>query len=104
MPVMVVRTETDNTVAFENRCLRCGALICLDSARNAKNFTCVDHAWRYDLSGNPKSIACSPGANGRGGMADSVGSGQALCGRRFKPASCMTFRSIAEIYELQALP
>jgi phenylpropionate dioxygenase-like ring-hydroxylating dioxygenase large terminal subunit len=68
MPVVVVRTETGGIAAFENRCLHRGALICLDNAGNAKDFTCVYHAWRYDLSGNLKSIAFSRGVNGKGGM------------------------------------
>ena len=70
MPVVVVRTETGEIAAFENRCLHRGALICLDNAGNAKDFTCVYHAWRYDLSGNLKSIAFRKGINGKGGMPD----------------------------------
>jgi phenylpropionate dioxygenase-like ring-hydroxylating dioxygenase large terminal subunit len=71
MPVVVVRTETGAITGFENRCLHRGALICLDNAGNAKDFTCVYHAWRYDLSGNLKSIAFRKGVNGKGGMPDS---------------------------------
>jgi phenylpropionate dioxygenase-like ring-hydroxylating dioxygenase large terminal subunit len=71
MPVVVVLTETNQIAAFENRCLHRGALICLDNAGNAKDFTCVYHAWRYDLSGNLKSIAFRKGVNGKGGMPDS---------------------------------
>jgi phenylpropionate dioxygenase-like ring-hydroxylating dioxygenase large terminal subunit len=70
MPVVVVRTESGNIAAFENRCLHRGALICLDNAGSAKDFTCVYHAWRYDLSGNLKSIAFRKGVNGKGGMPD----------------------------------
>ena len=57
MPVVVVRSDTGDIAGFENRCLHRGALICFDNAGNAKDFTCVYHAWRYDLSGNLKSIA-----------------------------------------------
>jgi phenylpropionate dioxygenase-like ring-hydroxylating dioxygenase large terminal subunit len=71
MPVVVVRTETGQIAAFENRCLHRGSLICLDNAGHAKDFTCVYHAWRYDLSGNLESIAFSRGVNGKGGMPDS---------------------------------
>jgi phenylpropionate dioxygenase-like ring-hydroxylating dioxygenase large terminal subunit len=71
MPVVVVRTDTGAIAGFENRCLHRGALICLDNAGNAKDFTCVYHAWRYDLSGNLKSIAFRKGVNGKGGMPDS---------------------------------
>ena len=70
MPVVVVRSDTGDIAGFENRCLHRGALICFDNAGNAKDFTCVYHAWRYDLSGNLKSIAFSRGVNGRGGMPD----------------------------------
>lgn len=70
MPVVVVRTEAGEIAAFENRCLHRGALICLDNAGNAKDFTCVYHSWRYDLSGNLKSIAFRRGVNGKGGMPD----------------------------------
>jgi phenylpropionate dioxygenase-like ring-hydroxylating dioxygenase large terminal subunit len=68
MPVVVVRTETGQIAAFENRCLHRGSLICLDNAGHATDFTCVYHAWRYDLSGNLKSIAFGRGVNGKGGM------------------------------------
>ena len=71
MPVVVVRTETREIAGFENRCLHRGALICLDNAGNAKDFTCVYHAWRYDLGGTLKSVAFGKGVNGRGGMPDS---------------------------------
>jgi phenylpropionate dioxygenase-like ring-hydroxylating dioxygenase large terminal subunit len=71
MPVVVVRTETGDIAAFENRCLHRGALICLDNAGHARDFTCVYHAWRYDLSGNLKSIAFRKGVNGKGGMPES---------------------------------
>jgi len=68
MPVVVVRTEDASIAAFENRCLHRGALICFDNAGNSKDFTCVYHAWRYDLSGNLKSVAFGKGVNGKGGM------------------------------------
>jgi phenylpropionate dioxygenase-like ring-hydroxylating dioxygenase large terminal subunit len=71
MPVVVVRTETGDIAAFENRCLHRGSLICLDNAGHARDFTCVYHAWRYDLSGNLTSIAFGRGVNGKGGMPDS---------------------------------
>jgi phenylpropionate dioxygenase-like ring-hydroxylating dioxygenase large terminal subunit len=68
MPVVVVRTEDGTIAAFENRCLHRGALICFDNAGNSTDFTCVYHAWRYDLSGNLKSVAFGKGVNGKGGM------------------------------------
>ena len=69
MPVVVVRDEDGSIAAFENRCVHRGALICLDNAgKGAKDFTCVYHAWRYDLKGNLKSVAFRHGVNGQGGM------------------------------------
>jgi anthranilate 1,2-dioxygenase large subunit/terephthalate 1,2-dioxygenase oxygenase component alpha subunit len=77
MPVVVVRTP-DNTInAFENRCVHRGALICLDDAgKGAKDFTCVYHAWRYDLAGNLASVAFQRGVNGKGGMPADFDAGQ----------------------------
>ncbi len=83
MPVVVVRAEDGGITAFENRCLHRGALICLDNAGHASDFTCVYHAWRYDLSGNLKSIAFRKGVNGQGGMPDSF-SLQAQATRRLR--------------------
>ena len=71
MPVIVVRGEDDEIYAFENRCAHRGALIALDDGGNAEDFTCVYHAWRYDLEGNLKGVAFQHGVNGQGGMADS---------------------------------
>ncbi len=69
MPVVVARTEDGAIAAFENRCAHRGALICLDDAGSgAKDFTCVYHAWRYDLRGNLRSVAFRHGVNGKGGM------------------------------------
>ena len=68
MPVVVARTEDGSIAAFENRCVHRGAMICLEDGGRVKDFHCVDHAWRYDLSGNLKSIAFRHGVNGQGGM------------------------------------
>ncbi|MGD9617183.1 MAG: Rieske 2Fe-2S domain-containing protein [Alphaproteobacteria bacterium] len=69
MPVVVVRDTDGSIAAFENRCVHRGALICLDdSGKDAKDFQCVYHAWRYDLRGNLKSVAFQRGVNGKGGM------------------------------------
>ena len=69
MPVIVVRGEAGEIHAFENRCAHRGALIALDECGSgAKDFACVYHAWRYDLSGNLCSVAFRHGVNGQGGM------------------------------------
>ncbi|MBX9699395.1 MAG: Rieske 2Fe-2S domain-containing protein [Acetobacteraceae bacterium] len=68
MPVVVVRGDNDAIHAFENRCVHRGALIVLDDAGTAKDFTCAYHAWRYDLEGHLCSVAFQRGVNGKGGM------------------------------------
>ena len=71
MPVIVVRGKDGEIYAFENRCAHRGALIALEDGGNADDFTCVYHAWRYDLEGNLKGVAFQNGVNGKGGMSDS---------------------------------
>ena len=72
MSVVVTRTADASLAAFENRCAHRGALICLDTAgRGAQDLTCVYHAWRYDLTGVPQSVAFGRGINGKGGMPES---------------------------------
>ena len=68
MPVIVARDVDDEVYAFENRCAHRGALIVLDGGGNARDFTCVYHAWNYDLKGNLKAVAFEDGVNGKGGM------------------------------------
>jgi anthranilate 1,2-dioxygenase large subunit/terephthalate 1,2-dioxygenase oxygenase component alpha subunit len=67
MPVVVARDFDEEIYAFENRCAHRGALIALDSGGKARDFTCVYHAWNYDLKGNLKAIAFEDGVAGRGG-------------------------------------
>lgn len=69
MPVVVARDFDDEIYAFENRCAHRGALIALDGGGSARDFTCVYHAWNYDLKGNLKAVAFEDGVNGKGGMA-----------------------------------
>lgn len=71
MPVIVARDEEGELQAFENRCAHRGALLALKDGGNARDFTCVYHAWRYDLQGNLKGVAFEQGVNGKGGMPDS---------------------------------
>jgi phenylpropionate dioxygenase-like ring-hydroxylating dioxygenase large terminal subunit len=68
MPVVAVRDRDGSFRAFENRCAHRGALIALEDFGNAKDFTCVYHAWRYDLQGNLLSAAFQKGVAGKGGM------------------------------------
>ena len=68
MPVIVARDFDDEIYAFENRCAHRGALIALDNGGHARDFTCVYHAWNYDLKGNLKAVAFEEGVAGKGGM------------------------------------
>ncbi|HEY4375279.1 MAG TPA: Rieske 2Fe-2S domain-containing protein [Burkholderiales bacterium] len=67
-PVVVARDREGNIHAFENRCAHRGALIELEDRGNTSSFTCVYHAWTYDLCGNLKGIAFERGVGGLGGM------------------------------------
>ncbi|ETF01540.1 terephthalate 1,2-dioxygenase [Advenella kashmirensis W13003] len=67
-PVIVVRDDEDQVQSFENRCAHRGSLIALKDSGKAQDFTCVYHAWRYDLQGNLKGVAFEQGVNGMGGM------------------------------------
>ena len=68
MPVVVARDFDEEIYAFENRCAHRGALIALDFGGKARDFTCVYHAWNYDLKGNLKAVAFEDGVAGHGGM------------------------------------
>ena len=68
MPVIVARDFDNEIYAFENRCAHRGALIALDGGGHARDFTCVYHAWNYDLKGNLKAVAFEEGVAGKGGM------------------------------------
>lgn len=66
---MVVTRDTDGELyAFENRCAHRGALVCLEDEGNAKDFSCVYHAWTYNLQGDLIGVAFKDGINGQGGM------------------------------------
>jgi anthranilate 1,2-dioxygenase large subunit/terephthalate 1,2-dioxygenase oxygenase component alpha subunit len=68
VPVVVVRDADGAINAFENRCAHRGALVCLERFGSAKAFTCVYHAWSYDLKGRLRGVAFQNGVNGAGGM------------------------------------
>jgi anthranilate 1,2-dioxygenase large subunit/terephthalate 1,2-dioxygenase oxygenase component alpha subunit len=67
-PVVVARDGDGEIYAFENRCSHRGALIELENSGRRPAFTCVYHAWSYDLQGNLTGIAFEKGVNGLGGM------------------------------------
>jgi anthranilate 1,2-dioxygenase large subunit len=68
LPVIVVRDRSGAINAFENRCAHRGALIALETSGNARSFSCVYHAWSYDLKGNLTGVAFKNGVRGEGGM------------------------------------
>ena len=68
--VIVARAADGEIHAFENRCAHRGALICLDDhGSGKKDFSCVYHAWTYDLTGKLIGVAFKNGIKGKGGMA-----------------------------------
>src|SRR5262247_871407 len=67
-PVVVTRDADGELYAFENRCAHRGALIALEPRGNAKDFSCVYHAWTYDRQGNLIGVAFKDGVKGKGGM------------------------------------
>lgn len=71
LPVVAVRDTDGEIYGFENRCAHRGALICLENSGNTKSFSCVYHAWAYDLQGNVKGVSFQHGVNGKGGMPES---------------------------------
>lgn len=67
--VVVTRNAAGEIRAFENRCAHRGALICLDEkGKAAQGFSCVYHAWTYDLDGALTGVAFQKGVKGKGGM------------------------------------
>mgnify|MGYP006272436485 FL=1 len=68
-PVVVTRGADGAIHAFENRCAHRGSLICLDEkGRSAQGFSCVYHAWTYNLQGDLTGVAFQKGIKGKGGM------------------------------------
>jgi anthranilate 1,2-dioxygenase large subunit len=68
-PIIVTRAADGELYAFENRCAHRGALLAFDECgKSKKNFTCLYHAWSYNLQGDLIGVAFKDGVNGRGGM------------------------------------
>ena len=66
--IVVTRDNAGAIHAFENRCAHRGALIVLDEEGNKpQGFSCVYHAWSYDLEGSLNGIAFMRGMKGKGG-------------------------------------
>lgn len=67
-PVLVTRDHDGEIYAFENRCAHRGSLIAMEHYGNAQDFTCVYHAWTYNLQGDLTGVAFEDGIGGKGGM------------------------------------
>lgn len=68
-PIIVARDLDGELYAFENRCAHRGALLALDDrGSSASGFTCVYHAWSYNLQGDLTGVAFKDGVKGEGGM------------------------------------
>ncbi len=68
--IIVVRNLDGELRAMVNRCAHRGALLCLKKRGNSRKFSCVYHAWSYDLDGNLTNVAFRRGIKGEGGMGD----------------------------------
>lgn len=67
-PVLVTRDVDGELYAFENRCAHRGALLAMEDRGHVRDFTCVYHAWNYNLQGDLTGVSFSEGINGKGGM------------------------------------
>jgi len=68
-PVVLTRAEDGRLHAFSNRCAHRGSLVCLEaSGKKRDGFTCVYHAWRFDMEGSLRSVAFRRGVRGEGGL------------------------------------
>ena len=67
-PVLITRDVDGEVYAFENRCAHRGALIAMADHGHASDFTCVYHAWTYNLQGDLTAVAFEDGIGGEGGM------------------------------------
>jgi anthranilate 1,2-dioxygenase large subunit len=67
-PVVVTRDRDGELYGFENRCAHRGALLALKDRGKTRDFTCVYHAWSYNLQGDLTGVAFKDGVGGSGGM------------------------------------
>lgn len=67
-PIIVARDRDGAINAMVNRCSHKGALLCVETGGKRQNFTCLYHAWSYDLAGSLRSVAFQNGIAGKGGM------------------------------------
>jgi salicylate 5-hydroxylase large subunit len=55
-PIVVTRALDGSLNAFVNKCAHRGAVVCRTHCGNAKDFTCIYHQWRYDLTGKLTAV------------------------------------------------
>jgi phenylpropionate dioxygenase-like ring-hydroxylating dioxygenase large terminal subunit len=68
-PVVVTRDADGRLCGFVKRCAHRGSLVCHEHAgKKRQGFTCVYHAWSYDLAGNLTNAAFRRGIRGEGGL------------------------------------
>jgi phenylpropionate dioxygenase-like ring-hydroxylating dioxygenase large terminal subunit len=67
-PVVAVRDQDGKINCVVNRCAHRGATLLFDGSGNTEDFTCAYHNWRYDLTGDLKSVAFQHGVRKVGGM------------------------------------
>ena len=68
-PVVITRDADGSLHGFVNRCAHRGSTLCLEfSGKKRAGFTCVYHAWSYDLRGNLTNAAFRRGIRGQGGL------------------------------------
>ena len=68
--LIVTRNLEGQIKAMVNRCSHRGAQLCQKRSGNTRKFSCVYHAWSYDLDGNLTNVAFKKGINNQGGMPD----------------------------------
>jgi terephthalate 1,2-dioxygenase oxygenase component alpha subunit len=66
--IIVVRNEQGEINAMVNRCAHRGAQLCQKRSGTTRKFSCVYHAWSYDLDGKLTNVAFSKGIKNQGGM------------------------------------
>lgn len=67
-PVIAVRDQSGKINCVVNRCAHRGSTLLFDGSGNTEDFTCVYHNWRYELTGDLKSVAFQHGVRKVGGM------------------------------------
>ena len=65
-PIVVARDEKGALHGMVNRCAHKGALVCLAERGNRKSFSCIYHAWTYDLGGAAQGRGLPQRAEGQG--------------------------------------